>query len=99
MRQGSLLLPFAITDNTLIQPWGARPLITPSTTDPIVIVTFPTFDYQVVFPEIKHNPIRFRFYYIIKLYFNFSQIREFSSLDSETQQYLEDIIDGGVTHV
>lgn len=82
LRQGSILLSLSRIQGAVVQPWGPRPLF--EIGDLVAVVNLPQFHFDVIFPHVGFG--------------DSSQKREFDSLDTDTQQYLLDIIDGGVTH-
>ncbi|VDL76594.1 unnamed protein product [Nippostrongylus brasiliensis] len=82
LRQGQVFIPLTVLKDPVLKPWGPCPLIA-NEKDPILIVTLPNYDYNVVFPEVAVE------YQSVK--------QDPSSLDSETQEYLMDLVESGDT--
>ncbi|VDK58696.1 unnamed protein product [Anisakis simplex] len=82
-RQGSIFVPLTLLEDRVVQPWGPRPLFE-NCNESTILVTLPEFEYDVVFPYVGFGER--------------STKREFETLDEGTQQYLLDIVEGGVTH-
>uniref|UniRef100_F1KQX4 Phosphatidylinositol-4-phosphate 3-kinase C2 domain-containing subunit alpha n=2 Tax=Ascaris TaxID=6251 RepID=F1KQX4_ASCSU len=82
-RQGSLFLPLTPLEDSVVQPWGPRPLFE-NRCEPTLLITLPEFHYEILFPYVGFG--------------EGSTTREFETLDEGTQQYLLDIVEGGVTH-
>ncbi|VDM25693.1 unnamed protein product [Toxocara canis] len=82
-RQGSLFLPLTPLEDSVVQPWGPRPLFE-NRNEPAVLVTLPEFHYEILFPYVGFG--------------EGSTTREFETLDEGTRQYLLDIVEGGVSH-
>lgn len=82
LRQGSMFLSLNPIHGAVVQPWGPRPLF--ETGDLVALVNLPQFHFDIIFPHVGFGES--------------STKRDFDSLDTDTQQYLLDIIDGGVTH-
>ncbi|XGW32621.1 hypothetical protein V3C99_017290 [Haemonchus contortus] len=82
LRQGQVFIPLTVLKNPVLQPWGPYPLIA-NEKDPVLIVTLPTYDYIVVFPDVA---VEFQ-----------SVKQDPSTLDSETQEYLMDLVEAGDT--
>ncbi|VDM62901.1 unnamed protein product [Angiostrongylus costaricensis] len=78
LRQGQLFVPLTVLKDPVLKPWGPYPLIA-NEKDAILIITLPTYDYDVVFPEVVVE------YQSVK--------QDLSSLDSETQEYIMDLIE------
>ncbi|KAJ1373807.1 hypothetical protein KIN20_036322 [Parelaphostrongylus tenuis] len=73
LRQGQLFIPLTVLKDPVLKPWGPYPLIA-NEKDAILIVTLPTYDFDVIFPEVVVE------YQSVK--------QDLSSLDSETQEYI-----------
>ncbi|VDK46962.1 unnamed protein product [Cylicostephanus goldi] len=80
LRQGQVFVPLSVLKEPVLKPWGPNPLIA-NEKDPILIVTLPSYEYQVVFPDVAVE------YQSIK--------QDPSSLDSETQEYLMSLVEAG----
>ncbi|CAJ0609740.1 unnamed protein product [Cylicocyclus nassatus] len=80
LRQGQVFVPLSVLKEPVLKPWGPNPLIA-NEKDPILIVTLPSYEYQVVFPDVAIE------YQSIK--------QDPSSLDSETQEYLMSLVEAG----
>ncbi|KAK6046069.1 hypothetical protein COOONC_16424 [Cooperia oncophora] len=81
LRQGQVFIPLTVLKDPVLKPWGPYPLIA-NEKDPVLIVTLPTYDYIVVFPDVN---VEFQ-----------SVKQDPSMLDSETQEYLMDLVEAAL---
>ncbi|EYC38906.1 hypothetical protein Y032_0687g1530 [Ancylostoma ceylanicum] len=80
--QGQVFIPLTVLKDPVLKPWGPYPLIA-NEKDPVLIVTLPTLEYQVVFPDVvvEYQSVR----------------QDPSSLDCETHEYLMSLVEAGDT--
>lgn len=78
LRQGQIFVPLTVLKDPVLKPWGPHPLIA-NEKDPILIITLPTYEYDVIFPEVIVE------YQSVK--------QDLSSLDSEIQEYIMDLVE------
>ncbi|KAK6765698.1 hypothetical protein RB195_025546 [Necator americanus] len=83
LRQGQLFISLTVLKDPVLKPWGPYPLIA-NEKDPILIVTLPTYEHQVIFPEVVVE------YQSVK--------QDPSSLDCETHEFLMSLVEAGDTN-